>query len=170
MSSSMYLLLFELRTLLFVSPPYQEQQRRAPNMELRIGLRTSSWSSKIVWRSVRGTNQRSSNSFRKSLLSPSPPTSPRWSRLNRVSWMEPLNGQPRSASQVRGASLSGQYSRFDGTWPIWSASTSGEMACVGCWESIKRDAGGAVEQKVMWQISLHPFFPLSSVVCSGFTS
>lgn len=80
--------------------PKQELQRKAPNMVQRTELRTSSWFWRTEWRSVRGTNLRSLNSFRKSSLSSSPLTSPKWSRSNKVCLMEPLNGRPRSASQV----------------------------------------------------------------------
>ena len=112
----------------------QEQQRRALNMVLRTEPRTSSWSLRTVWRSVRGTSPRSLSSFRKCSLSSSPPMSPTWSRSNRVCLMEHQNGRPRSASQVRGESLLAPYSSFEGIWLTCWVSTSEVIA----W-SIKSD-------------------------------
>ena len=104
-------------------PTDQGRRRRAPSTVRRTEPRTSSWSSRTAWRSVRGTNQRSLNSFRKCSPSSRPPTSPRWSRSNRACSMAPPNGRPRSASQVRGGG---------GGWQTWSALKSEETEHVTC--------------------------------------
>lgn len=138
----------------------QEQQRRAPNMVQRTEPRTSSWFSKTAWRSARGTNLRSLNSFRKSSPFPSPPMSPKWSRSNRACSMAPLNGQPRSASQVRGEV---QYStiawrELSNTVNIKAKFRKRHVRCsclqreTSCCLHGEGTGGicGAVEQKVKW--------------------
>lgn len=91
-----------------VFAPNQELPRRAPSTAQRTEPRTSSWSWRTAWRSARGTNPRSLNSFRRCSPSWRPRTSRTWSRSSRACSMVPRSGRPRSASQVRAESDTAQ--------------------------------------------------------------